>query len=174
MNWHPSVCGPIAQLNAGMECICVVSPLKDPDGLSLRLFSLIQCVWPWAGSPSRFLGICLIWSFCLHPSLAFGLKGAALPLFASLLGSEENDNNEAWRLSSASHTFTLIKQGTQTMLRMQTHTHTAAAHTHTDTLIFTHTCNVKWMQVAISFCLCHTKCANICLFFICNLLQSLH
>lgn len=48
--------------------------------------------------------ICLIWAFCLHLSSAPRLKAAALPLFASLLGSEENDNNEAWRLSTASHT----------------------------------------------------------------------
>lgn len=39
MNWHPGVHGPIVELNAGMQCICVVSPLKDPDGLSLQLFS---------------------------------------------------------------------------------------------------------------------------------------
>lgn len=44
MNWHPSVRGPIAELNAGMESICVVSTLKDPDGISLQPFSLIQSV----------------------------------------------------------------------------------------------------------------------------------
>lgn len=48
-------------------------------------------------------GICLIWALCLHLPSAPLLKAAALPLFASLLGSEENDNNEAWRLSTASH-----------------------------------------------------------------------
>lgn len=36
MNWHPSVRGPIVELNTGMESICVVSPLKDPDGISLQ------------------------------------------------------------------------------------------------------------------------------------------
>lgn len=39
MNWHPGVHGPIVELNAEMACICVVSSLKDPDGLSLQLFS---------------------------------------------------------------------------------------------------------------------------------------
>jgi len=103
MNWLPSVCGPIVELNAGMERICVVSSLKDADGLSLHPFTLIQCVWPQAGSPSRFSGICLIWAFCVRLSSASPLKGAALLLFASLLSSEENDNNEAWRLSTTSH-----------------------------------------------------------------------
>lgn len=51
---------------------------------------------------------------------------------------------------------------------MQTHTITLALcySRHTYMHIYTHTCNVKWMQVAISFCLCHTKCANICQLFI--------
>lgn len=56
----------------------------------------------WLSKPLS--SISLIWTFCLHLSSAPRLKGAALPLFASLSGSEENDNNEAWRLSTASHT----------------------------------------------------------------------
>lgn len=44
MSWHPCVCGPMVKMNAGMGCICVVSPLKDPDGLSLQPFSIIQSV----------------------------------------------------------------------------------------------------------------------------------
>lgn len=56
----------------------------------------------WLSKPLS--GICLIWAFCLHLFSAPRLKAAALPLFASLLGSEENDNNEAWRLSTTSHT----------------------------------------------------------------------
>lgn len=43
-DWHPCVCGSIAGLNAGMECNCVVSPLKDPEGLSLQPLSLIQSI----------------------------------------------------------------------------------------------------------------------------------
>lgn len=42
INWHPSVRGPIVELNAGMESICVVSQLKAPDGISLQPFPLIQ------------------------------------------------------------------------------------------------------------------------------------
>jgi len=105
----------------------------------------------WLAKPLS--GICFIWVFCLHLPLAPGLKAAALPLFASLLGSEENDNNEAWRLSTASHThtqtFTLLILGTQTTLQMQTHTasltlcysrHTYIhIYTHTHTHTYTHT-----------------------------------
>lgn len=128
----------------------------------------------WLSKPLS--GICLIWAFCLHLFSAPRLKAAALPLFASPLGSEENDNNEAWRLSTTSHkTFTLITPGTQTTLQMQTHTTSLtlcySRHTHTRICILkththTYTCNVKWMQVAISFCSCHTKCANKCQLFI--------
>lgn len=128
----------------------------------------------WLSKPLS--GICLIWSFCLHLSSAPRLKAAALPLFASLLGSEENDNNEAWRQSTASHTniHTYTKNTDDT--HNLTHPVLQQAHTHTHTCIFTHkhTCNVKWMQVAISFSSCHTKCANMSVVYICNLLQSLH
>lgn len=56
----------------------------------------------WLSKPLS--SICIIWGFCLHLSSALRLKALALLLFASLLGSEENDNNEAWRPSTASHT----------------------------------------------------------------------
>lgn len=58
----------------------------------------------WLSKPLS--SICLISAFCLRLSSVPRLKGAALPRFASLWGSEENDNNEAWRLSTASHTHT--------------------------------------------------------------------
>lgn len=54
--------------------------------------------------------ICLIWVFCFHLSLGLHLKAAALPPFALLFGSEENDNNESWPSSTASHKhFTLVQ-----------------------------------------------------------------
>lgn len=103
-NWHPSVRGPLVELNAMMESICVVSSLKDPDGdiPAAALPHSKRMTTGWLSKPLS--GICLIWSFCLHLPSAPRLKATALPLFASLLGSEENDNNEAWRLSTASHT----------------------------------------------------------------------
>lgn len=58
--------------------------------------------------------------------------------------------------------FTLIIPETQTTLQMQTHTISL-------TLCYCrhiHTHNIKWMQVAISFCSCHTKCGNLCQLFI--------
>lgn len=133
INWHPSVHGPIVELRAGMEYICVVCVVwKDPDGLTVQPLSLIQS---WLSRPLS--GICLISAFCLRLSSVPRLKRAASPLFASLLGSEENDNNEAWRLSTTSHTrarahthkqtFTLIKRGTQMML----HTLRYCCSTHT-------------------------------------------
>lgn len=82
----------------------------------------------WLSKPLS--GICLIWSFCLHLSSAPRLKAAALPLFASLLGSEENDNNEAWRQSTASHTniHTYTKNTDDT--HNLTHPVLQQAHTH--------------------------------------------
>lgn len=56
----------------------------------------------WLSKPLS--SICIIWGFCLHLSSVLPLKALALLPFASLLGSEENDNNEAWRPSTASHT----------------------------------------------------------------------
>ena len=56
----------------------------------------------WLSMPLS--SICIIWGFCLHLSSVLRLKALALLAFASLLGSEENDNNEAWRPATASHT----------------------------------------------------------------------
>ncbi|KAM7389881.1 hypothetical protein PAMP_023827 [Pampus punctatissimus] len=119
--------------------VSVWSPLlKGPDGLSLQPFSLIQSVW----LSNALSSICLIWAFCFHLSSALRLKAAALPLFASLLGSEENDNNEAWRLSTASHT------NIHTYSRNTDDTHNLtrpvlAASTHTCIFTHKHTGNVK-------------------------------
>lgn len=89
----------------------------------------------WFSKPLS--SICLIWAFCLHLFSAPRLKAAALPLFASLLGSEENDNNEGWRQSTASHTnihtYTRNTDDTHNLTRpvlQQAHTH---AYLHTST-----------------------------------------
>lgn len=126
INWPHSVHGPIVELHAGMEYICVVCVVwKGPDGLTVQPLSLIQS---WLSRPLS--GICLISAFCLRLSSVPRLKRAALPLFASLLGSEENDNNEAWRLSTASHIHTckhshlLNKEHRWCYILHTTHTHT--------------------------------------------------
>lgn len=121
----------------------------------------------WLSKPLS--SICLIWAFCLHLSWVPGLKAGALPLFASLLGSEENDNNEAWRLSTASHTniHTYNTRNTDNPPKCRhTQSHSLCTLAGTHACIFTHTCNVRLKQVAISFCLCHTKCANVYQLFI--------
>lgn len=95
------------------------------------------------GWPSKPLsGICLILAFCLHLSPAPRLKRAALLLFASLLGSEENDNNEAWRLSTASHTniHTFNTRNTDVTTNCR-HTHSAAAHPYIHT--HSHICEMN-------------------------------
>lgn len=89
----------------------------------------------WLSKPLS--GICLIWALCFHLSSAPRLKAAALPPFASLLGSEENDNNEAWRLSTASHTD--IHTYTRNTDDTQSHSPCAAASTHTHTQAYLHT-----------------------------------
>lgn len=52
MNWHPSVHGPIVELNAGCVYLCGL-PTERPRWV-IPAVSLIQRVWPRAGSPSRF------------------------------------------------------------------------------------------------------------------------
>ncbi|KAF6726603.1 hypothetical protein FQA47_006079 [Oryzias melastigma] len=42
INWHPGVVGPIVELSAELERVCVVFLLKDADGLSLHPFTLIE------------------------------------------------------------------------------------------------------------------------------------
>lgn len=66
MERHPGACGAVVELNAGKECICVVPPLKDPDGLSLAAV-LSHSKHMAVGSLSKPLSsICIIWGFCLH------------------------------------------------------------------------------------------------------------
>ena len=159
MNWHPSVRGPIVGLNAGMERdLCGLPTERTRWVIPAAVLSHSKCMTTgWLSKPLS--SICLIWAFCLHPSSAPRLKAAALPLFASLLGSEENDNNEAWRLSTASHTnihtyntrntYDTAKADTHSLCAIAgthtptpTHTHT---HTHTHTRLFTHT-HAMWNE----------------------------
>lgn len=93
----------------------------------------------WLSKPLS--SICLIWAFCLHLSSAPRLKAVALPLFASLLGSEENDNNEAWRLSTASHTniHNSNTRNTDDPANADTQSHSLCALADTHACIFTHT-----------------------------------
>lgn len=96
--------------------------------------------------------------------------------FSSLVGSEENDNNEAWRLSTALHTniHTSNTRNTDDAANADTVSLSLCYISGTHACILTHTCNVRWMQVAISFCFCHIKWANMSVVYIYNLLQSLH
>lgn len=136
--------------------------------------------WPF----KPLSGICLILAFCLHLSSAPRLKGAALPLFASLLGSEENDNNEAWRLSTASHTniHTFNTRNTDVTTNCR-HTHTLLQHPHSLThcemnagshkllLVPCWVCKYKFVWVFFficnSLCKVFTKYFISCLCFIC-------
>lgn len=89
----------------------------------------------WLAEPLS--SICIIWGFCLHLPSVLPLKALALLLFASLLGSEENDNNEAWRPSTASHTniHTYNTGNTDGAASADTHSLT---HTHTHAYLHTH------------------------------------
>lgn len=122
MNWHPSVHGPIVELNAGCVYLCGLPTERPRWVIPAAVLSHSKgMTMSWLSKPLS--GICLIWAFCLHLFSA-RLKAAALSLSASLLGSEENDNNELWRLSTPSHTtiHTLRIPGTQTTLQTQAHT----------------------------------------------------
>lgn len=94
----------VGDLNVGTECICVVPPTERPRWVipAAVLSHSMHMAVGWLSKPLS--SICIIWGFCLHLPSVLGLKALALLPFASLLGSEENDNNEAWRPSTASHT----------------------------------------------------------------------
>lgn len=96
--------GTLVELNVGMECICVVPPAERPRWVILAavLSHSKHMAVGWLSKPLS--SICIIWVFCLHLSSVLWLKALILLPFASLLGSEENNNNEAWRPSTASHT----------------------------------------------------------------------
>lgn len=102
MKRHPGVCGPVVELNVGTD-LC--GPFTErPTGVipaAVPSHSK-RMVVGWLSKPPS--SICIIWGFCLHLPSVLPLKAFALLPFASLLGSEENDNNEAWRPSTSSHT----------------------------------------------------------------------
>lgn len=121
MNWHPGVCG--AECWDGVY-LCGL-PSERPRWVIPRavLPHSKHMTMGWLSKPLS--SICLIWAFCLHLSSAPRLKAVALLLFASLLGSEENDNNEAWRLSTASHTnIHIYTANTDAAANAGTHTYT--------------------------------------------------
>lgn len=175
MNWHPGV--------RGAECwdgvyLCGL-PSERPRWVIPR------AVFPhskhmtmgWLSKPLS--SICLIWAFCLHLSSAPRLKAVALLLFASLLGSEENDNNEAWRLSTASHTnIHTYTANTDATANADTHTHahqlTLRYSRHTSMNIYTHMqCEMKTGRHKLLF-VPHQVWKYISVVYICNLLRNLH
>lgn len=111
---------------------------------------------------SRFASLCL-----------------SLPLFASFLGSEENDNNEAWRLSTASHmdihTYKYQEHRRHCKCRhTQSHSLCAIAGTHTHPYLHTHMqCEMNAGSHKHLF-VPHQVCKYMSVVYICNLLQSLH
>lgn len=170
MNWHPSERGPALSWML-LGCICVVSPLKDP-GRVIPAAVLSHSKRMTTGWLSKLLSsICLIWAFCLHLFWAPRLKAAALPLFASLLGSEENDNHEAWRPSTASHTNIHTYNSRNRRQDKWTHTHTRTVpltQTYTHIQCETNAGSHKLLFVP------HQVCKYMSVVYICNLLQSLH